>query len=268
MSRNKRDIPVFDHPIIETHCHLDYLKDEALAEVLAQARAVGIERIVTIAVSPDNLARVRELRDFDPMIHATQGIHPHDAEAYTADTAAELRKHGRDERIVAIGEIGLDYYYDHADRDVQRRVFAEQLAIAAELDQPVVIHTREADADTQAILKEFAPSLARKGVIHSFTSGLELGQFCLEQGFMLGFNGIITFNKAENVREMLTATPLDQLVVETDSPFLTPAPYRGRENAPKYLPFIIEKIADVKGVPVDQVLRQSYANAKRLFAFS
>lgn len=268
MSRKKRDIPIFSQPIIETHCHLDYLNDAAVTEVLADARAVGIERVVTIAVSPDNLAKVRDLVGEHSMVYGTQGVHPHDADAYTPETAATLREHGRGERIVAIGEIGLDYHYDHSDRETQRKVFAEQLAIAVELDQPVVIHTRDADADTQAILKDYAPQLKRKGVIHSFTSGIDLAQFCLEQGFMLGFNGIITFNKAENVREVLAATPMEQFVVETDSPYLTPAPYRGRENAPKYLPFIIEKIADVKEIPVDQVLRQSHENAMRLFGWN
>lgn len=268
MSRKKRDIPVFSHPIIETHCHLDYLKEAELLQVLADARAVGVERIVTIAVSPDNLAAVRDLVESDEMIYGTQGVHPHDAEAYTPDTAAQLREHGAGERMVAIGEIGLDYYYDNSDRAVQRRVFAEQLQIACDLDQPVVIHTRDADDDTRAILTEYAPHLKRKGVIHSFTSGIELARFCLKQGFMLGFNGIITFNKAENVREVLAETPLEQLLVETDSPFLTPVPYRGKENAPKYLPFVIEKIADVKDIPVDQVLRQTHQNAERLFRFA
>ncbi|WP_108124314.1 TatD family hydrolase [Saccharospirillum mangrovi] len=268
MSRTKRDIPVFSHPIIETHCHLDYLKDAELRQILDEAQAVGVERIVTIAVEPDNLARVRDLIEEHDIVYGTQGIHPHEADHYTANTDAELRAHGSDAKVVAIGEIGLDYYYDHSDRAKQRQVFADQLKIACELDKPVVIHTRDADEDTQAILAEYAPHLKRKGVIHSFTSGIDLAQFCLEQGFMLGFNGIITFNKAENVREVLAATPIEQLVVETDSPFLTPVPYRGQENAPKFLPFVIEKIADVKQLPVDQVLKQSYHNAQRLFGWA
>lgn len=268
MSRKKRDIPVFSHPIIETHCHLDYLKDAELSQILDEAKAVGIERIVTIAVEPDNLDRVRDLTEAHQMIYGTQGIHPHDADHYTEATDAELRRHGKDDKIVAIGEIGLDYHYDHSDRAKQRQVFADQLQIACELDKPVVIHTRDADADTQAILAEYLPQLKRKGVIHSFTSGIDLAQYCLEQGFMLGFNGIITFNKAENVREVLAATPIEQLVVETDSPFLTPVPYRGQENAPKFLPFVIEKIADVKQLSVDQVLKQSYHNAQRLFGWA
>ncbi|MBU2864452.1 TatD family hydrolase [Reinekea forsetii] len=263
----KREIPVFNLPIIETHCHLDYLKDSELNEVVSDAQAIGVEKIVTIAVSPDNLSTVRSLTQHD-IIFGTQGVHPHDAEKFTPETAQEIREYGKADKIVAIGEIGLDYFYDHADRAVQRKVFEEQLAIAVELNQPIVVHTREADADTQAILKNFAPQLKRKGVIHSFTSGLPLAEFCLEQGFMLGFNGIITFNKVENVRDVLRATPIEQLVVETDAPYLTPVPYRGKQNESKYLPFIIEKIAEVKELTVEQVLQYSYANSNRLFDFT
>ncbi len=264
MSKNKRAIPVFTQPIIETHCHLDYLEEPALSQVVADAHAVNVEKIVTIAVSPKNLSTVRSLTEHS-VIWGTQGVHPHDAEAFTTETEAEIRKHGNDPKIVAIGEIGLDYFYDKADRAVQRKVFEQQLQIAVDLDQPIVVHTREADDDMQAILKNFAPHLKKKGVIHSFTSGMELAQFCLGEGFMLGFNGIITFNKAENVREVLAATALEQMVVETDAPYLTPAPYRGKQNEPKYLPFIVEKIADVKGVTVDEVLTHVHANANRLF---
>ncbi|WP_196158933.1 TatD family hydrolase [Reinekea sp. G2M2-21] len=264
MSNKKRDIPVFEHPIIETHCHLDYLEGEALEQTLADAAAVNVEKIVTIAVSPGNLAKVRELTKV-PHIWGTQGVHPHEAEEFTDATATEILEHGKDEKIVAVGEIGLDYYYDHADRDVQKKVFERQLELAVELDKPIVVHTREADDDTRAILSNFSAHLKKKGVIHSFTSGLALAEYCLNEGFMLGFNGIITFNRADNVREVLSATPMSQLVVETDAPYLTPVPFRGRPNAPKYLPFIIEKIADVKGASIDDVLQQSYQNAQRLF---
>ena len=171
MSKKRREIPVFDQPIIETHCHLDYLKDRPLAETLERTRQVNIERLITIAVSPENLATVRELSQLEPWIYGTQGIHPHDAESYSDTVEEEIRAHGRDEKIVAIGEIGLDYFYDNADRDVQKEVFRRQLQIACDLDQPVVIHSREADEDTIRILGEFEGTLKRRGVIHSFTSG-------------------------------------------------------------------------------------------------
>lgn len=265
MGSKRREIPVFEHPIIETHCHLDYLKERPLEETLAQARQVNIERIITIAVSPDNLGRVRELSQTAPFVYGTQGVHPHDAERYSDAAEAEIRQHVVDAKMVAVGEIGLDYFYDNADREVQRRVFRRQLQIACDSDRPVVIHSRDADDDTIAILGEFEHSLARRGVIHSFTSGPGLARYALDQGWCLGFNGISTFNKAENVRDIIRMTPIDQLLLETDSPFLTPVPYRGRENAPFYIPFVAEKVAEVKGLDIDKVLASTYRNSLRTF---
>ncbi len=265
MSRKKRDIPVFEHPLIETHCHLDYLKDRPLEETLEAIRRVNIERVITIAVSPDNLAPVRELSKRESWLYGTQGIHPHEAEAYTDECEQEIREHATDAKIVAIGEIGLDYFYDNADRAVQREVFRRQLQIASDLDMPVVIHSRDADEDTIEILSEFENSLQRRGVIHSFTSGPGLARYALDQGWCLGFNGITTFNKAENVRDIVRMTPVEQILLETDSPFLTPVPYRGRENAPFYLPFVAEKIAQVKELPVEQVLSATWQASMRTF---
>ena len=262
---NKRAIPVFDHPIIETHCHLDYLKENPLADTLANAKAAGVEKIITIAVSPDNLDTVCDLVTQDPMIWGTQGIHPHDAEQYTQAVGDKIRQQATQERMVAIGEIGLDYFYDNADRDIQRQVFHDQLQIAADLDLPVVIHSRDADEDTIEILKRFETSLKRKGVIHSFTSGPGLAQYAIDQGFCLGFNGICTFNKAENVREIIRMTPLEHIILETDAPFLTPVPYRGKENASCYLPFVAEKVAEVKEVSVEDLLPVVHKNSLNLF---
>jgi TatD DNase family protein len=265
MSKNRREIPIFDHPIIETHCHLDYLKERPLEETLDQCQRVNIERLITIAVAPDNLGRVRELTRIAPWIYGTQGVHPHEAESYSEIVEKEIQDHARGEKIVAIGEIGLDYFYDHADRNVQKDVFRRQLQIACEHNQPAVIHTREADEDTIAILREFEGSLKRRGVIHSFTSGPVLAEYALDQGWCLGFNGITTFNKAENVRNIVRMAPVTQILLETDSPFLTPVPYRGRENAPFYLPFVAEKIAEVKGLSLADILGYTYQNSLRTF---
>lgn len=266
MSKQKRrDIPRFRTPIIETHCHLDYLQEMELVEVLDRSLEIGIERIITVAVSPSNLDRVRALTRSSDRIWGTQGIHPHEAEHY--DTAVEqaIRAGLQDERILAVGEIGLDYYYDHADRKVQRRIFERQLQLAADLGLPVVIHTRDADQDTRAILQNFSSRLARKGVIHSFTAGLPLAEYCLEEGFMLGFNGIATFDRADNVRRAVIAAPAAQLLLETDAPYLTPVPYRGKPNAPFYLPFIAECVAAVKAMDVEELLRCAYRNSLALF---
>lgn len=261
----KRDIPVFDHPIIETHCHLDYLEDEALDEVLASAQAANVERMITIAVSPDNLDTVMGLAQEHEQVWGTQGIHPHDASEYSDDVDEHIRRNAPHEKMLAIGEIGLDYFYEHSDREKQRGAFERQLQIAIDLDMPVVIHTREADEDTQAILKNAVQQMPKRGVIHSFTSGQALAEYCLSEGFHLGFNGISTFNKAENVREIIAITPPEKILLETDSPYLTPVPYRGRKNEPKYLPFIAEQVAQVKEMPVEELLPQVWKNSMELF---
>jgi len=265
MSKNKRDIPQFQTPIIETHCHLDYLDVEGLAGILEKSFEMGIERIVTIAVSADNLEKVMALTRESSAIWGTQGIHPHEANHYNTDIEHMIRANAQNPRILAIGEIGLDYYYDHVDRSTQRSAFERQLELAAELNLPVVIHSRDADKDTQEILQNYSGRLPRKGVIHSFTSSRALAEYCLSEGFFLGFNGITTFNKADNVREVVSITPLEQLVLETDAPYLTPVPYRGKPNAPYYLPFIAEKIAQVKDIAVEELLQRAYDNSLSLF---
>jgi TatD DNase family protein len=264
--KKRREIPHYQLPIVETHFHLDYLKGAPAAQILAEARAIGVERFMTISVEPGNMPMALDLaREFDD-VYATLGVHPHEAAQFDDATTAYIRTHVADNhKVVAIGEIGLDYYYDHCDREVQRQVFCRQLELAIEYRLPVVIHTREADNDTMAILREYAPQMPAKGVIHSFTSGIELAAVGVELGFCLGINGIVTFNKADNVREVVAATPLSNLLLETDAPYLTPMPFRGIENAPKYLPFVAEKIAEVKQLDVATVLHQTWLNSLRTF---
>lgn len=261
----QRNIPVLSHPLIETHCHLDYLEGTALETALHHAQAVNIERIITIAVSPANQATVLQLAEQYPQVWGTQGIHPHDANDFDSHVENVIRANALHPKICAIGEIGLDYYYDHSDRVKQRAAFERQLQIAIDLALPVVIHTRDADDDTQAILRNFVGQMPKRGVIHSFTSGQALAEYCLAEGFCLGFNGISTFNKADNVRAIAALTPVEQVLLETDSPYLAPVPYRGVKNEPKYLPFIAAHIAKVKGVAIEELLPQVWANSVRTF---
>lgn len=266
MGKSKRpEIPRFETPIIETHCHLDYLDESQLNDTLARSFEVGVERIITIAVSAENLQTVMDLTASHSAIWGTQGIHPHEAAHFCDEVKARIQHNALDEKILAIGEIGLDYHYDHAPRAQQQDAFEQQLQLACDMNLPVVIHTREADEDTRAILENFSDRLPRKGVIHSFTSSLALAKWCLGEGFALGFNGIATFNSAENVREVVDITPVDQILLETDAPYLTPVPYRGKANAPYYLPFIAQKIADIKDLPVESLLEQAYINSESLF---
>ncbi|MDO9183094.1 MAG: TatD family hydrolase [Bacteriovorax sp.] len=271
MSKAKREIPICDLPIIETHFHLDMLNSMTREEVVAKTRLHNIEKMITISTSPRNLDEVIAIANAFPEIFCTQGLHPHEGSEWNEEVKNHVLKNLNDplknKKIVAVGEIGLDFYYSKSPREEQLKAFEEQLQIAVDHNLPVVIHSRDADEDTIAVLKNFSTTLKRKGVIHSFTSGLKLAQFALDENFCLGFNGIITFKNAENVRDALRITPLEKILLETDSPFLTPDPYRGFENAPYYLPFIAEKIAEVKGVELDTILKQSYKNSIELFKF-
>ena len=251
--------------IIETYCHLDYLKAFPLQEILSRAQEAGVQKFITIGVDPDNLDGVMKLAEDHAPIYFTQGIHPHDAKNFTSVENDKLISRASHPKMVAIGEIGLDYHYNNSPPEIQRKVFEQQLQIAVDHDLPIVVHTREADEDTRDILKNFTPSLKRKGVIHSFTSGKALAEWCLQEGFYLGFNGIITFKNARNVQEVVEITPLEQILLETDSPFLTPVPHRGKENAPYYLPFIAEKIAELKNISVEEVLRVAFSNSLNCF---
>lgn len=252
-------------PIIETHCHLDYLKKIDLDLLLLKSAQLGIEKIMTIAVSPDNLKDALGLAKKYPTVYCTQGIHPHQAQQYSAQCLLEMKTNIQEEKVVAIGEIGLDYYYNKAPIDIQKEIFESQLQLAIDSHLPVVIHTRDADQDTIDILKNFSQGLKGQGVIHSFTSGPELARFALKEGFCLGFNGIITFKNATNVVQILEMTPLESILIETDAPFLTPAPHRGEENNPLYIPFVADKIAQVKKINSIEVLKACYQNTLRTF---
>ena len=265
MSKKKRDIPIFDHPIFETHCHLDYLKERSTEETIALSQEKGINKFITISVSPDNLDRVIEISKSHEHIYCTQGLHPHEAKYWNAEVEAKVLENSKFEKVVAIGEIGLDFHYNNSPKEKQIEAFRRQLEIASEKNLPVVIHSRDADPETIEALEEMAPKMKKKGVIHSFTSGPELAKKAIELGFCLGFNGIITFKNAQEVRDIVTLTPLDRILLETDSPFLTPTPYRGQENGPQFLPFIAEKVAEIKEVSVDEVLQQTYQNSIQLF---
>lgn len=266
MSKKKRrEIPLFNQPIIETHFHLDYLKHRPMEEILASAHKIGVEKFITIGVSPKGLPDVLALAQTQPSVYAALGVHPHEAKHYNPEAEAFIHQHLGDKKVVALGEIGLDYHYNFSEKSEQIDAFEKQLELAIQHNMPIVVHTREADKDTQRILEAYAPKLKKKGVIHSFTSSMELAECALDLGFYIGINGIVTFNKAENVHEIAKLVPLNRLLLETDSPYLTPAPYRGKDNEPMYLPFIAEKIANLKQVEVEEVLKQAYTNSLNLF---
>ena len=258
--------PKIIHPIIETHCHLDYLKNQTVLETIQKSQAMGIDKIITISVSPENMDETFKLAKENDSLYCSQGIHPHEAHNWEDALLEKIEKAAKNPTVVAIGEIGLDYHYDFSPRKKQIEVFETQLDLASRLDLPVIIHTREADSDMHSILKNFSKSLKRKGVLHSYTSGAELAKSAISWGFYLGFNGIISFKNAKNVQDILEATPIENILLETDAPYLTPAPFRGKENAPFYLPFVAEKLIEIKGQNAQGTLSQIYENSLKLFS--
>ncbi len=210
--------------------------------------------------------RAVTLADTHPEVFAAVGFHPHDADKLAEAELKELRELAAHPKVKAIGEIGLDYYRDHSPRDIQRAAFRHQLDLAAELDLPVIVHSRDAYADVMAALSD--GSGRRRGVLHSYSGDRTQVSAALELGFYLGLTGPITFPKADEMRAVAVSAPLDKLLVETDAPYLTPSPHRGRRNEPAYVRFVGQKLADVRGEELQRVIAQTSANAAMLFNWS
>ena len=252
--------------MIETHCHLDYLKSSPIPDIVEQAHNLGVEKMVTISVEPSNFSTASELAKQYPNVYCTQGVHPHQASLYTEEVHQDLdNRLATLPKVVAVGEIGLDYHYMKSPKKDQHGAFEKQISLALKHQLPVVIHSRDADEDTIEILSRYSGSL--RGVIHSFTAGRKLAEFALDNSFYLGFNGIITFKKADAVREILSFVSIKNILLETDSPFLAPTPHRGKENTPCLLPLVAEAVANIKSLPSKQVISQTSSNAQKLFQF-
>jgi TatD DNase family protein len=248
--------------LVDTHCHLaDPAYDPDRAEVLRRAWDAGVAHVVCIGESPEASDRALALAAAEPRLSATAGVHPHDASAWCAGRAAWLRERLRHPRIVAAGEMGLDYHYDHSPRDRQRAAFDEQLALAAEAGKPAVIHAREADDDVAAVLTGHPGVTA---ILHSFSSGPALLRAGLVLRHYVSFSGMVTF-KSWRLDPAILETPLDRLLLETDGPYLAPVPYRGKRNEPAYVRQVAERIAAVRGLTADELIAATGANAARVF---
>jgi TatD DNase family protein len=240
---------------IDNHCHLRADDPGAVTE----ARAAGVTRLITVGTDLEQSSIAAEVAARHEGVWATAGVHPHDARQ-GIDGIAELLDHPK---VVAVGEAGLDYYYDHSPRDVQRSVFAAHIALAHARDLPLVIHTRDAWDDTFRILdREGVP---RRTVFHCFTGGPAEAAAALTRGALLSVSGIVTFKSADDVRAAVLETPFDRLLVETDSPYLAPVPHRGRPNRPAWVPLVGAAIAALKGCPVDQIEAVTWANAASFY---
>ena len=248
---------------IDMHCHLSFL-DISPEQAIEQGKAAGVERFITIGTCPDDHQIVVDLTEkHSDCVFGTLGVHPHEAEVYSQQVEDYFRANLHRPNIVAVGELGLDYYYDNADRDVQRQVFRDQLKLATEFDMPVEIHTRDAESDTIEILKEFQGAV--KGLIHCFSGSQWLADEALNLGLNISISGIVTFKKADELRAVVKTLPIDRIHVETDSPYLAPVPKRGKQNLPEYVVHTAEFVSELKQVSLTELEQQTRANALKLF---
>lgn len=254
---------------IDSHAHIDGPEFDAdRDEIIERAKAAGVSVILNVGTGDPHsgaFERAVALGQKHDSIYTTIGTHPHDARLYDDNAEEKIKTLVQSERVVAWGEIGLDFHYDNSPRDVQVEVFKRQLRAARECDLPVVIHTREAESETIEILKSEYNDANRRGIFHCFSGSKDLAQRGLELGFMISFSGIITFKKAEELRAVAREVPLDRLLIETDCPYLAPIPYRGKRNEPAYVVEVARCLAGIHGVDFDEMGRVTSENFRRFF---
>jgi TatD DNase family protein len=253
--------------VIDSHCHLDserFIED--LDGVVDRAVAAGVERMMSIGTGdgpPDVEVAVR-IADKYEAVYSTVGVHPHDASKYNDGVGKRLSELLKHPKVLAMGEIGLDYHYDHSPREVQRDAFIEQMRIAADARVPIVIHTREAWEDTFGLIEKYWRYTALGGIMHCFSGGPTEARQSLDLGFHLSFAGIVTFPKSVDIQEAARICPADRILIETDAPFLAPIPHRGKRNEPAFVAHTAAKIASLRGTSVDEIVRMTTSNFRAL----
>jgi TatD DNase family protein len=253
--------------LIDSHCHLDFETfAPELDSVVARARQAGVGGLLTICTRLTEFDRVRAIAERYENVWCSVGVHPHEAASEPDSDAAHLVELTQHPKVVGIGEAGLDYFYEHSPRDRQRAVFREHIAAARQSGLPLIVHSRDADEETVELLEEGAKAGSLSGVIHCFSSTAYLAERALALGFYLSLSGIVTFRKATELQAIARTIPADRLLVETDSPYLAPVPYRGKRNEPAYVAETAKFVADLRGVAVETLAEESTANFHRLFA--
>ena len=250
--------------IFDTHAHYDdsqFEKDRDM--VLASMPELGVGTIVNVSASYDSCRQAVALAEKYPFVYAAVGIHPDEVGALNEETFAEMKKLFQHKKVVAVGEIGLDYYWDNEPHDVQQEWFIRQVELARELDLPVLIHSREAAADTMYVMKTYAQGL--RGVIHCYSYSREMAEEYVKMGFYIGIGGVVTFKNAKKLKEVAEAVPLKRIVLETDCPYMAPEPFRGRRNQSSYLRYVAEKIAELKDISTEEVIAVTEENARKLY---
>lgn len=250
--------------MIDSHAHLEMdAFDADRNAVIARARAAGLTAIITVGTTILDCLKAVEIAERYPLVYASVGIHPHEAKGIDAATYNALRKLAQHRKVVAIGEIGLDYFYDHSPRETQLRHFTAQLDLAVELDLPVIIHDRDAHADTLGIIRRKRGGL--RGVLHCFSGDAAMARECIDMGFFLSVAGPVTYRKSEPLRAVVRDIPADRLLIETDAPYLSPQPWRGKRNEPAYVAETARCVAEIRGIPAGELDRLTEENTRRLF---
>jgi TatD DNase family protein len=260
--------------LTDTHCHLDFNSFDADRDlVVERAKNAGLDHVLNPGIDVESSQDAIRLAESYEIVYAAVGLHPNDSEKWSSRSLSELRDLASAARVVAIGEIGLDYYRNIASRERQLQVFQEQLDLAADCCLPVIVHNRDASEDTVQILCEWQQTLAeagsalasRPGVLHAFSGTLEEAERVIKHHFLLGVDGPLTYRKADSLRQVISAVPIEHLLIETDSPFLTPHPYRGSRNEPMNVKYIVEKLSQITNLPVSAIETQTSVNAGRIF---
>ncbi len=250
--------------LIDSHAHLEMGDfDEDRDEVISRAAAAGVERIVTVGTTLSDCHKAVEIAHRHPSVYAAIGIHPHEARTIDSETYDELKALAKDGRVVAWGEIGLDFFHRHSPPEIQLKRFEEQLRIAEELGLPFIIHDRDAHDETLALLRGWKGK--RAGVIHCFSGDVAMAETCLDMGFYLSIAGPVTFPRASQLQEVVRHVPLERLLIETDAPYLAPQPMRGKRNEPAYVAHTARQIGALKGVAFEEVGRITSESARRVF---
>lgn len=248
---------------IDVHTHFNML-EASPRESLKQAIENGVDKMITIGTCEKDLPIVLNIaEELSPHVYCALGVHPHDAKDYNSSVEEFILNNLNHKRVVALGEMGLDYYYNNSDPETQKKVFKRQLEMAVEHDLPVEIHTRDAEEDTVEIIGSFGGKV--RGLLHCFTGSRQLAEKAIELGLNISLSGVLTFKNAEDLREIAKVLPFDRIHVETDAPFLAPVPHRGKKNTPAYVSFVGEKLAELRGVTDQEVKEQTYKNAHNLF---
>ena len=250
--------------IFETHAHYDDEQfDEDRDELLLSMEEYGVSTIVNICASYESLRPVTDMALRYPFIYAAVGIHPDNVGSLNDTTFEQMKALFQNDKVVAVGEIGLDYYWDEEPREVQKTWFIRQLILAKELSLPVVIHSRDAAADTLSVMKEYGRGI--EGVIHCFSYSREMALEYVKMGYYIGVGGVVTFKNGKKLKEVVEAVPLESILLETDCPYLSPVPNRGKRNTSKNLVYVAEEIAAIKGISYEEVVSQTEKNARKMY---